>query len=146
MEYRRFENTIFLRLDPQEELLEQLKHVAQAEQIKLAAVNGLGAVNRFTVGVFDTEQKQFVPQEFQGCYEIVSLHGSINTFHGEYYAHLHMSAGDRRGQVVGGHLTQAVISATGELVLNIVNASVDRRFDPETGLNIFDFDDQSASK
>lgn len=146
MEYRRFENTVFLRLDPGEELLEQLRRVAEAEQIQLAAVNGLGAVNQFTVGVFDTEQKQFVPQHFQGCYEIVSLHGTITTFHGEHYAHLHMSAGDRQGHMVGGHLTRAIISATGELVLTVVSGTIDRRFDPKIGLNLFDFGGQTASK
>ena len=38
MEYRRFGNTIVARIDRGEEVLEQVKAVAQAEQIKLASV------------------------------------------------------------------------------------------------------------
>ena len=58
MEYRRFENTIVARLDKGEEILEQVKTIALKENIKLATVQGLGAVNSFTVGVFKTDEKQ----------------------------------------------------------------------------------------
>ena len=58
---------------------------------------------------------------------------------GEFYAHLHMSAGDTEGRVLGGHLNEAVISATCELVLEIMDGTVERRFDPETGLNLMEF-------
>lgn len=51
-----------------------------------------------------------------------------------------MSAGDGQGRVVGGHLNQARISATGELVLTVLPGEVDRRFSEEIGLNLFHFD------
>ena len=51
MEYRRFGNTIVARIDRGEEVLEQVAAIAQAEQIKLASVQALGAVGEFTVGV-----------------------------------------------------------------------------------------------
>ena len=54
MEYRRFGNTIVARIDRGEEVLEQVAAIAQAEQIKLARVQALGAVGEFTVGVFHT--------------------------------------------------------------------------------------------
>ena len=57
----------------------------------------------------------------------------------EYYAHLHMSAGDSEGKVFGGHLNRAVVSATCEMVINVIDGVVDRIFDNETGLNIFKF-------
>ena len=44
MEYRRFDNTIVARIDRGEEVLEQVAAIAQAEQIKLASVQALGAV------------------------------------------------------------------------------------------------------
>ena len=54
MEYRRFGNTIYLRLDPKEEILEEIGKVAEKENIRLAQVTGLGAINDFTAGVYNT--------------------------------------------------------------------------------------------
>ena len=107
--------------------------------IQLATVQGLGAVNDFTVGVFDTVSKQYHANHFQGSYEIVSLTGTITTMDGDVYCHLHMSAGDAQGHVVGGHLNRAVISATGELVVTAIPGTVDRKFSEEIGLNLFQF-------
>ena len=59
---------------------------------------------------------------------------------GEYYAHLHMSAGNEKGAVFGGHLNRAVVSAICELVITIINGKVDRVYDEEIGLNVFKFD------
>ena len=99
MEYKRFDNTIFARIDKGEEILEQLKEIALQEHIKLASVSALGAINDFTVGVFKTAEKKYDANEFQGYYEITSLTGTITTKDGEYYAHLHMSAGNEKGEV-----------------------------------------------
>lgn len=139
MEYRRFENTYIVRLDPQEEILEQVKLLSQQEGITLASLQALGAINDFTVGVFDTQTKQYYANHFQGLYEIVSLTGTINTMNGEFYCHLHMSAGDEKGHVVGGHLNRAVVSATCEMVITCIPGTVDRAFSQEIGLNLLKF-------
>lgn len=60
MDYRRFKDTIYLRLDPGEEIIEQIEKVAKKENIQLAQINGLGALNDFTTGVFDTVEKKYV--------------------------------------------------------------------------------------
>ncbi|MBS4980456.1 MAG: DNA-binding protein [Lachnospiraceae bacterium] len=139
MEYRRFGNTIVARMDKGEDILEQVKAIAQKEQITLASVQALGAVDRFTVGVFKTEEKEYLANEFTGSFEIVSLTGTINTMNDEFYCHLHMSAGNEKGEVFGGHLNRAVISATCEMVINVIDGKVDRYRDEEIGLNLFQF-------
>ena len=73
MDYRRFGNTIIARIDKGEEILEQVKEIALREKISLASVQALGAVDQFTVGVFKTEEKEYLANEFQGSFEIVSL-------------------------------------------------------------------------
>ncbi len=39
----------------------------------------------------------------------------------------------------GGHLNKAVVSATCEMVISLIDGIVDRRFDEEIGLNLFKF-------
>ncbi|NLK95781.1 MAG: DNA-binding protein [Clostridiales bacterium] len=139
MEYKRFDNIIIARIDPGEEILENVEKIALAENIKLANVNALGAINNFTVGVFDVNTKEYHSNNFIGNYEIVSLTGTINTMNDKYYCHLHMSAGDSEGKVFGGHLNKAYVSATCEMVIQIINGRVDREFSKEIGLNLFKF-------
>ena len=139
MEYRRFDNTIIARIDKGEEILAKVKELALKENIKLASVTALGAICDFTVGVFDTVEKKYISNSFQGPFEIVSLTGTINTMNGEFYTHLHMSAGDSKGQVFGGHLNRAVVSATCEMVVTEIDGKVDRYYDEDVGLNLFQF-------
>lgn len=139
MEYRRFNNTIVCRIDRGEEILDKIKEVALKENIKLANVNALGATNEFKVGVFKPEEKKYYSNEFRGDFEIVSLTGTINTMNGEFYTHIHMSAGNEKGEVFGGHLNKAVVSATCEMIINIIDGVVDRKFDEDIGLNLFKF-------
>ena len=127
------------RVDKDEEILESVKRIALAENIKLAAVSALGAVDDFTVGVYNVDEKKYYSNNFTGSFEIVSLTGTINTMNDEFYAHLHMSAGNDRGEVFGGHLNKATVSATCEMVITLINGRVDREYDEITGLNLFKF-------
>ena len=140
MEYRRFGKTIVMRIDRGEEILTQLKIMAQKENIQLASVRALGATNDFTVGVFKVDEKKYYANHFTGNFEIVSLTGTISTMNGDYYAHLHMSAGDEQGRVFGGHLNEAIISATCEMVVEVIDGCVERDRDEEVGLNLFRFE------
>lgn len=136
MKYQRFEQTIIVRMDKGEDIVEQVKNVALKEKIKLASISALGAINEFTVGVFKTKEKKYYANEFKGDFEIVSLTGTINTMNDEYYSHMHLSAGNDQGQVFGGHLNKAIVSATCEMVIQIINGEVNRYFDEEVGLNL----------
>lgn len=139
MEYRKFGHTIVARIDRGEEILATIREIAGAENIQLASVSALGATNDFTVGVYNVDEKQYHANDFKGNFEIVSLTGTINTMDGEFYTHLHMSAGDEKGQVFGGHLNRAVVSAVCEMVITVIDGVVDRRFSEEIGLNLFRF-------
>ena len=58
MDYRRFGDTLVIRIDKSEEITEQLRAVAEKEEIRLAGIEALGAVNDFTVGVYNTAEKK----------------------------------------------------------------------------------------
>ena len=121
MEYRRFKNKIVARIDKEEEILEKIKEIALKENIKLASISALGAINDFTVGVFKVDEKKYYSNVFKGIFEIVSLTGTISTMNNEVYTHIHMSAGNENGEVFGGHLNRAMLSATCEMVLDVID-------------------------
>lgn len=137
MDYRRFGNQIVVRIDKGEEILDKIKEIALSENIKLATVTALGATNNFTVGVYKTDEKKYYSNEFSGNFEIVSLTGTISTMNGEFYTHIHMSAGNENGEVFGGHLNKAIVSATCEMIIGVIDVEVDRYYDEEIGLNLF---------
>ena len=120
MDYRRFGDTVIVRMDPTEEIIQQLRLVAEKEGIRLAAVEALGAVDDFTVGVFDTAEKQYHSNRFTGAFEIVSLTGTV-------------------GRVFGGHLNSATVSATCEMVIRVIHGTVERQLEESVGLNLLRF-------
>ena len=131
MEYKRCKNKIIVRIDKGEEILDKIKEIALKENIKLATVTA--------IGVYKVSEKKYYSNTFQGDFEIVSLTGTINTMNNEFYTHIHMSAGNSEGEVFGGHLNRAVISATCEMVIDILDFEVDRYYDENIGLNLFKF-------
>ena len=139
MEYRRFEDTIVLRLDPGEEICAQLLALAEKESVDLAEISGLGAIGRFTTGVFDPAAKVYHANHFEGTFEIVSLTGTLTRKDGAPYLHAHLSAGDAKGNVFGGHLNEAWISATAEIVVRVIDGAVGRKFSDAIGLNLLEF-------
>lgn len=139
MEYRRFGETYVVRLDPGEEILTQIAALAEKEQIRLAEVSGLGALKELCVCVFDVAEKVFYDNSYAEALELLSLSGTITEKDGTPYLHIHAAAGDRTGRAVGGHLKRAVVSATAEIVVRVLEGSVGRRFDEAIGLNLFDF-------
>lgn len=139
MEYGRFGDTVLLRIDRGEEIIETVKRVAEKERIRLASVEALGAVDDFTVGVYDVAAKRYDSRTFTGAFEIVSLVGTITEKDGAFYQHLHMSAGNRDCEVFGGHLNRATISVTCEMVIRVMDGAVGRSPDLETGINLLKF-------
>ena len=119
MEYRKFGDTYVLRLDQGEEVMESLHRFAEAEQISLASVQGIGALSAFDLKA----------HHYEGCYEITSLLGTIDTMDGQFYCHLHLNAAEQDDHPVGGHLTRAVIRVTGELIVRVLDGQVERAMD-----------------
>lgn len=129
-----------LRIQKGEEILETIKEVCAREQIALAEVSGIGAVNDVTLGVFNSEKFEYESQRFTGDMEIASCTGSVTQMNGEVYLHLHMVVGNVTKSIVhAGHLNQARISLTGEFILRVIDGQVGREYSPEVGLNLFKF-------
>lgn len=91
------------------------------------------------LGLFRTDVKQFVGHTYDGMYEIASLNGNISQMEGKVYLHLHAVIGDEENETRGGHLVEARVSATAEIVITAFEGGVNRRFSEEIGLNLFAF-------
>lgn len=139
MEYKVFGKTVVARIDRGEEIIASVKKICEKENIKLASITALGAVDHIQVGLYKVSEQKYSPNVFDGDMEMTSLIGNVTTKDGEVYLHMHADFADGAGHVFGGHLTEAVISGTCEMFIQIVDGEVGRRHDDVTGLNLFDF-------
>lgn len=140
MEYRRFGDTVALRLDPGDEIVASVLAAAQKENVTLASVTGIGGTDDAEVGVFDMAKKGYERFSYTGTHEITSLTGNVNTMNGETYAHLHITLAGADGRVVGGHLLRCVISLTAEIFLHTVDGRADRTRREDLQINTWSFD------
>ncbi len=123
--------TIVTRFTPGTELKSQLTKLARAHNITagyiITCVGGMTEVICRMAGA--TPSKQDIRQ-YKGHFEIVSLVGTVSS----NGCHLHISFADEQGKVVGGHLKEAIVDPTAELVLGIEEKlTFDRHLDHETG-------------
>ncbi len=140
MDYRKFGDTIVLRIDRGEELVASLTSLCTKENLRLGSVQGLGAADRVVVGLYDVGSREYHKTTLEGPMEITSLTGNISRKNGEPYLHLHINVCDRHMHVLGGHLNECRISATAEILIRIIEGEVGRRHDEAvTGLNLYQF-------
>ncbi len=140
MNYKRFHNKVVVRIDKGEELVDSLKTLCKKLDIKLGSIVGIGATEKITVGLMNTKTKKYQEKEFIGDHEIASLIGNITTMNGEVYLHLHVTICNIEHKAIGGHLSSAVISATFEGIIDIIDGEVSRQYNDEIGLNLFHLD------
>ena len=139
MEFKRFGEHYLVRIDRGEEVLAVLETFCQEEGITAAEVVGIGAADRVTVGLYNVEEQAYHRQTFTGEFEITNLTGSVSQKAGEVYLHFHITCSQADFTTFGGHLNECRISGTCELHLVKLQGAVGRRYDPVTGLNIYDF-------
>ncbi|MBR4800618.1 MAG: DNA-binding protein [Clostridia bacterium] len=139
MEYRVFDETIVVRLDKGDKIAKCLLEVAKAENVALASVSGIGAVDDFEVGIFDLDKSEYHHIHYVGNHEINALTGNLTTQNGKPYLHVHITCTGRDGKVVGGHLFDGTISLTAEIFLHKVEGSAERRFSPNLNINTISF-------
>ncbi|NLZ70113.1 MAG: DNA-binding protein [Clostridiaceae bacterium] len=138
MRYERHGEFYVLRLDPGEEIVATLSEFCRAEGVRFGTVSGIGAVREVVIGAFDPQTHVYHSAELKGMYEILALSGNVTEKDGEVYLHLHIVVADETHTARGGHLNRAVISATGEIFIQVIPGAIGRRFDTGIGLNILD--------
>ena len=143
MEYRKFGEKIFVRLDKGDEVITSLTSVCEKEQIFTASVQGIGGCERARVGIFDPEIKVYRQREICCLLEMISLDGNVTSFEDKPFLHLHASFAyhgeDKKPEILSGHLLEAVIGLTGEIVLIPTAGKIGRKYIEELGIRVWDF-------
>lgn len=139
MEYVRYGSKILVRLDPGEEVVTGVAAVCEKENVRLGAVSGIGAVNKAVVGLFKPDTKEYVSDTLEKPFEITALTGNISEMDNKLYLHLHITLADVEHNCFGGHLNEAIVSATAEIWIDVVKGGIDRKFNETIGLNLLKF-------
>ncbi len=127
------------RLPFQGDLLESLEAFAAAKQVDAGWINVIGAVEKAVIGFYDQEKKQYDHLEFDQELEIVSCMGNLSLRQGRPVAHLHITLGDSRGRIYGGHLVRGTVVFAGEFYLQeLLGLQLQRGLDQETGLPLWE--------
>ena len=126
-------------IDNHVEVVAALAAFCQEQGILAGEVTGIGAVNTATLRFLDPATKKYVDRTFEEQMEISSLVGNISEKDGKPYLHLHANFGRRDYTVIGGHLLCCTLNGACELIVRKFSCKVGRRFDDETGLNLYDF-------
>ncbi len=127
-----------LVFDPGESVVSELTDFAARHRITAASFQAIGAFRRVTLGYFDLEKKDYRRIPIDEQVEVVSLTGNVALHGTDTKIHAHVVVARSDGTAHGGHLLEATVRPTLEVVLQEMPAEMTRRSDPETGLALID--------
>ena|SRR3989344_8252339 len=130
-------STYIIRIDRGEEIVETLKEFVEEKGIDSAICSMIGAVGELELWWYDTAKKEYDKKTFAEQLEIADVSGNIAEMQGEIIVHLHGTFGRKNFSVVAGHIHRAVVSGACEVELRELNGVIERKYDEETGLNLF---------
>lgn len=107
---------------------------ARQEQLAGCQVTAIGACERCVVGYFDRDHKRYRRIAIEEQAEVLSLLGDIAHSDDGPVVHLHAVLGLCDGTTRGGHLLEASVWPTLELIVQEWPAHLCKRFDPHVGL------------
>jgi uncharacterized protein len=130
--------TYLLVFEPGEEVMKGLLAFAKEKRLTAGHLTAIGAVSDAVLGFFDRKAKDYqrIPQKDQ--VEVLSMIGDIAEKDGEPALHVHAVLGLPDGTTRGGHLMEAHVWPTLEVVLTESPKHLRRRFKPDLGLALID--------
>lgn len=130
--------TFVLVFDADDEVVNGILSWARHAGVSAASFTGLGAFRSATLGYFDLDRRDYDRIQVDEQVELLSLIGNIALAGDELKVHAHVVVGRRDGAALGGHLLEARVRPTLEMVVTEAAAPLRRRMDPETGLPLLD--------
>lgn len=122
-------------LETGEAVMECLQRFAEAERLTAAQITGIGAFSDAELRYFDWERKEYLPIPVKEQVEVASLLGDVAVSpDGKPALHVHLVLGRRDGTALAGHLAEARVRPTLELIVTESPAHLRKALDPESGL------------
>jgi predicted DNA-binding protein with PD1-like motif len=132
------ERTFVLVFDKGDEAVAGLESFARERGLTAARLTGIGAFADAKLGYFDRERKEYAEIPVTEQVEVLSLLGDVAVEEDEPKVHAHVVLGKANGTALGGHLLEAHVWPTLEVVVDESPAHLRKRSDPETGLALID--------
>jgi predicted DNA-binding protein with PD1-like motif len=133
--------THVLVFDKGDEVMEHLARFASEQELTAAHFTAIGAFRDVTLGFLDPETTEYERIFVDEQVEALSLVGDISVEDDAPRVHAHAVVGKRDGRAYGGHLLEAHVWPTLEVVLTQSPAHLRRRVDRETGLPLIALED-----
>jgi predicted DNA-binding protein with PD1-like motif len=132
------QRTFALIFDTDDEVIAGLTGFAKERSLTAAHFTAIGAFRAAILGFFDWEQKRYKKIPVQEQVEVLSLVGDIALKDGQPTVHAHVVVGKGDGTAHGGHLMEAYVRPTLEVILVESPNFLQRQHDPASGLALID--------
>jgi predicted DNA-binding protein with PD1-like motif len=132
--------TYALIFESGDEVVETMKTFAREHKLKASSFKAVGAFNEAMLGFFDFSIRDYKKIPVNEQVEVLSLIGDVALYGDEPQAHMHVVLGRENGNVIGGHLLQAKVHPTLEVILEESSSYLQKRIDKETGLPLIVID------
>jgi predicted DNA-binding protein with PD1-like motif len=135
------ERTMALALDRGDEVMSSLQRFAAEHNLAASRLTAIGAFESATIGYFDWERKEYERIPVDEQVEVLSLVGDIALDGAKPRVHAHVVLGRRDGSTVGGHLLEARVRPTLEVMVIDSPAYLRRVCDPVSGIALIRLDE-----
>jgi predicted DNA-binding protein with PD1-like motif len=127
--------TYVLIFETGDELAAGLKQFASEQKISGSSFKAIGALSAVKLGWFNWETKKYETSvSLNEQVELLSLIGDVAQNDGEPQVHAHVVIGKSDGTAHGGHLQQAIVRPTCEVILTESPAHLQKQIDPVSGI------------
>src|SRR5277367_4751404 len=117
-----------------DEAFSGLLEFAEKYRVTSAHFTAIGALNGATLGWFDPQRKMYKKIPVAGQHEVIGMSGDIALYQGKPVVHTHMIVGSPDGTTRAGHVLDAIVLPTLEVMVTVDPIAMKKRFDPETDL------------
>jgi len=130
--------TIAIVFEPGDNVMVGLSKLVKELGISAGQISGVGAFKSAVVGFFDREQHDYQRIIVNEQVEVLAFAGVIALAGEEPKPHIHVVLGKSDGTAHGGHLLEAEVWPTLELILEELPGYLRRKFDAETNIPLID--------